>query len=147
MGRMTLRLVSGLLGSGIFYTNRRSDDKMITEKQIQTFAARVEAQTEDWYRKEYPKTPENCIPRITVKPGAKYVKVDVGTSGKFMIDESGDIYGIKGYGVIHRGKHYGNLDTIDHFFWGEYNPVKLSDPPSEHVREHAAICDMCPDPK
>ena len=112
--------------------------------KIEEFASRVSLETVKWYHKEYPKTPEDSIPKVSIVPGVKYVKVDVGSSGKFMVDDSGDIYGIKGYGVIHRDKHYGNLDTIDHYFWGEYKPVKLSEPPSEHVREHGDICPLCP---
>ena len=59
-----------------------------------------------------------------VVPGRKYVKVDVGTSGKYMVDSIGDIWGVKGYGVIHRGKYYGNLETIDRYYWGSYAPIK-----------------------
>jgi hypothetical protein len=61
-----------------------------------------------------------------VIPGKKYTKVDVGTSGKFMIDSYGNILGIKGYGVIHRGHQYGTLDTINEWFWGEYHPVRIA---------------------
>ena len=65
----------------------------------------------------------NCRTRIVL--GKKYTKVDVGTSGKFMIDQQGNIFGIKGYGVIHRGHGYGTLDTIDEYFWGAYAPIKI----------------------
>jgi len=40
------------------------------------------------------------------------------------------IYNVKPYvllnkdGVIHKGHHYGNLDTINEWFWGKYYPVK-----------------------
>lgn len=61
--------------------------------------------------------------KVTVVPGKKYTKVDIGRSGRFMIDGE-DIYGIKAYGVIHRGHYYGNLDTINEYFWGNYFPVK-----------------------
>ena len=64
----------------------------------------------------------NC--KVHIRPGKKYIKVDVGSSGKFMIDADENIFGIKGYGVIHRGKQYGTLDTIDDYFWGEYAPIK-----------------------
>ena len=53
--------------------------------------------------------------------GQKFTKIDVGQSGKYMIENStGNIYGIKGYGVVHRGKFYGTLDTINDYWWGEY---------------------------
>ena len=44
--------------------------------------------------------------------GKHYTKVDVGSSGKFMVEnETGNIYGIKGYGVVHTGHFYGTLNT------------------------------------
>jgi hypothetical protein len=63
--------------------------------------------------------------RVTVRviPGPKYTKVDVGTSGKVMIDNAtGVIYGIKGYGKVHKGHVYGTLDTVDKWYWGDYYP-------------------------
>ena len=63
---------------------------------------------------------------VQIKPGKKYTKVDVGASGKYMVDSEGNIFGIKAYGVIHTGKRYGTLDTIDQFYWGDYvaKPIK-----------------------
>ena len=66
---------------------------------------------------------QNCRTRIIL--GRKYTKVDVGNSGKFMVDTGENIFGIKGYGVIHRGKRYGTLDTIGNYFWGDYSPIKI----------------------
>ena len=59
-----------------------------------------------------------------IKEGKKYIKVNIGTSGKFMIDQEGNIFGIKAYNVIHRGRYYGTLDTIDQYYWGAYYPKK-----------------------
>ena len=62
---------------------------------------------------------EQC--KTTVKDGPKYIKVNVGPSGKYMIEKTTEkIFGIKGYGVIHRGHQYGTLDTIDDWYWGGY---------------------------
>ena len=47
--------------------------------------------------------------------GKRWTRVDVGSSGRYMIDTNGTIYGIKAYGVPHKGKGYGTLD----------NPVNL----------------------
>lgn len=61
----------------------------------------------------------NC--RVRIIPGRKYTRVNVGTSGKYMIvNDTGEIYGIKAYGVIHRGHRYGMLETINEWYWGEY---------------------------
>ena len=50
----------------------------------------------------------------TIKPGKKYTKVDVGHSGRYMIvNDTGEIFGIKGYGVIHRGHYYGNINDSE----------------------------------
>lgn len=55
---------------------------------------------------------------VNVIPGKKYIKVDVGSSGKYMINSDGAIFGIKAYGVINLKKQYGTLDTIDEWYWG-----------------------------
>ncbi len=63
--------------------------------------------------------------RVTVKPGTKYARVDVGDSGKYMVDQAGNIWGIKGYGQVHKGHWYGTLDTIGSYYWGEYTARKI----------------------
>ena len=64
--------------------------------------------------------------RTSIKPGRKYVNVDIGSSGRFMVEmATGNIYGIKAYGVIHRGHQYGTLDTIQEWDWRPYYPTKL----------------------
>ena len=61
------------------------------------------------------------------KEGKKYIKVDVGASGKLMIEkETEKIYGIKAYGVIHRGHFYGTLDTVDQYNWSDYYPRRIA---------------------
>lgn len=62
---------------------------------------------------------------VFIKPGKKYTKIDVGRSGKYMIDKEGNIFGIKAYGVIHKGHNYGTLDTIDNWYWGGYVARKI----------------------
>ena len=66
----------------------------------------------------------NC--RCKVKFGRKYVNVDSAGSGKYMVVlDTGEIFGIKGYGVIHRGHYYGTLDTIHEYDWSEFYARKL----------------------
>lgn len=61
----------------------------------------------------------------TLKTGRKYVNVDVGMSGRYMVElATGTIFGIKAYGVIHRGHSYGTLDTINNWDWGDYRAAK-----------------------
>jgi len=62
---------------------------------------------------------------VSVKIGKKFARVDVGGSGHLMVElETGAIFGIKAYGVVHRGHQYGTLDTINDWYWGEYYPMK-----------------------
>jgi hypothetical protein len=66
---------------------------------------------------------------VKVRPGAKYTKIDRGPehnmSGFLMVDnQTGEIFGIKGYGRVHKGHRYGTLDTADQWYWGEYYPRK-----------------------
>lgn len=67
--------------------------------------------------------------KTTIKEGKKYTKVDIGNSGRYMIEMStGNIFGTKGYGVIHRGHFYGTVDTTADFFWGNYYPERKTAP-------------------
>jgi len=60
-----------------------------------------------------------------LKKGRKYVNIDVGSSGKYMVElATGNIYGIKAYGVIHRGHQYGNLDTINEWDWSGFTAFR-----------------------
>jgi hypothetical protein len=56
----------------------------------------------------------------------KYTYIDIGTSGRYMIvNDSQEIYGIKAYGVIHRGHFYSTLDTIENFYWGNFKAIRI----------------------
>ena len=51
----------------------------------------------------------NCV--TEVKHGRKWTKVNVGHSGKFMIDPDGRIWGIKAYGVPNYRHYFGTLEN------------------------------------
>ncbi len=96
---------------------------------IEDFAKLVQEQTLARLNKQYPENldhhPDMWLKDATthIKPGRKYTKVDVGNSGKYMVvNETGQIFGTKAYGVIHRGHAYGTLETVDNWYWGEYHP-------------------------
>lgn len=60
-----------------------------------------------------------CNAVTHIKSGKKYDKIDIGDSGKLMVVKAtGEVFGIKAYGVIHRGHAYGTLDTIADWYWG-----------------------------
>jgi hypothetical protein len=92
---------------------------------IEQFAKKVEKEQRETLLKRFPDYPFPDQYNTKIVEGKKYTKVDVGNSGKFMIDEDGNIYGIKGYGQINKKKWYGTLDTTDQYYWGEYHPIKL----------------------
>lgn len=64
---------------------------------------------------------------VKLEIGKKYARIDTGGpswSGKYMVDmATGEIFGIKGYGVIHRGHRFGTLDTIDAWDWRGYRAM------------------------
>lgn len=76
---------------------------------------------------------------VKIRPGAKYTKVDVGFDsaepgglgqwqGKLMVEhETGNVYGIKAYGKVHKGHLYGTLETVDDWDWGDYYPKPKGD--------------------
>lgn len=95
------------------------------ENKIKQFAELVQKQTFETLNRRHGNAYDwSNDSKTHIRPGKKYTKVDVGSSGKYMIDNDGNIFGIKGYGVIHKGKRYGTLDTINSYYWGEYAPVR-----------------------
>lgn len=99
---------------------------MDINQKLEQFRELVEFQQEQRYlafytKPEFREAQAKHDSRTRIKMGRKYANVDVGDSGKYMVElATGEIYGIKGYGVIHRGHHYGNLDTIYNWHWGDY---------------------------
>ena len=98
---------------------------MKTQQDIAPFAALLEEHQRDAFTRDYPgaylEERRNQPCTVSVKMGSKFARVDVGSSGKYMVDlETGDLYGIKAYGVVHRGHRYGTLDTIQEWDWSGY---------------------------
>lgn len=109
---------------------------MTREAQLKAFAALVEQQTKDNQMQQYGKLVGNW--EVKVKPGKLYTKVDIGGSGRYMVDGAGIIYGVKAYGVIHRGHMYGTLDTINEWYWGDYYARKIDQGIPAFVKVQAA---------
>ena len=96
-------------------------------KTINEFAELLEKQQIERLRKDNLECDANIRnARVSIKPGKKYTKVDVGSSGMYMIDGDNNIFGIKAYGVIHRSHYYGTLETINEYYWGNYTAYKLN---------------------
>ncbi len=92
------------------------------KEKLEALRALIEKEYNEKLLSDYPNLkPES----VTVKPGSKYIKIDVRSSGKYMVEvATGNIYGIKAYGVIHRGHQFGNLDTINDWNWSGYRAFK-----------------------
>ena len=106
-------------------------DHMPDTHTIDEFAAIVQAQQQDRLRRDYPESDQWKRQITQVKPGKIYTKVDVGPehnmSGRYMVENAtGVIFGIKGYGKVHKGHRYGTLDTLDEFDWSGYYPVQVA---------------------
>lgn len=96
------------------------------EAKLEAFARILEGQSLERLRLDKLDCMANvaqCKTRFTV--ASKYARVDIGTSGRYMVvNETGEIFGIKGYGVIHRGHKFGTLDTLGEWFWGGYRAIR-----------------------
>ncbi len=67
---------------------------------------------------------DNAIAIYKIKN--KYTYIDLKSSGRYMIDNlTGEIFGIKAYGVINKQHFFGTIDTINDYFWGNYTAYKI----------------------
>lgn len=78
------------------------------------------------YERDYPTVYKQKMAQggllVAIKPGPKYTKVDIEGSGRYIVvNETGDIVGIKGYGVPNWLHRYGTLDTVDAWEWSGYS--------------------------
>lgn len=97
----------------------------MTTHTVEDLAALILEQRQDRLRRDYPTSDQWEWEAVNIKAGKVYTKVDIGPrhnmSGKYMVDNAtGVIYGIKGYGQVHKGHRYGTLDTIHDYYWGGY---------------------------
>ena len=85
---------------------------------------------------------------VTIKPGRVYVQIDQGGSGRFMVErETGIIYGIRGYGKVHKGREYGTLATVDLFQWGGYSPALKGETDKEALANQCTARRACDEAK
>lgn len=95
------------------------------ERKLAVFAALLEQQQRNRFAVEFPgpmlaeRMQHACA--VSVKLGSKWARVDVGTSGKYMVNlATNEIVGIKAYGVPHPGHKFGTLDTVQDWDWSGY---------------------------
>ena len=114
--------------------NRPADEY---EAGVYKLASLLQTDTEAHIRKDYAWSADTgnwFAWHVRVKPGRKYVNVDIGGSGKYMVTPEGEIYGIKAYGVIHRGHFFGTLATVNNYYWGEYAAVPRGVPIADTIK-------------
>jgi hypothetical protein len=81
---------------------------------------------------------KNC--KVTIKEKKKYTCVDVGGSGRYMIDNATrEIFGVKSYGVINRKHRFGTLDTIYNYYWGDYTARAV---PERNITEYKTVANV-----
>ena len=125
---MTTRNADALSTSG---SQTASDGALqSTARRVTDFAALVEQQQRERMANEYPRIDLDApgsYYKVAVHVGPKYTRVDWSGSGKYMVvNATGEIFGIKAYGVIHRGHAYGTLDTIHEWDWSDYVARRLA---------------------
>ena len=65
--------------------------------------------------------------QVSVKPRKKYTAIDIGDGGRYLVENTtGEIYGVKGYGVPNKAHKFGTIDTIYDYHWGGYLARKVS---------------------
>ncbi len=100
---------------------------MRTQEKVKAFAALVAKETaERLTRLGFDLALHSQSLRVDIIAGTKYVKVNVGGSGKYMIDLDGTIYGIRSYGQVNKRHNYGNLDTTHRWNWGDFSPRQVT---------------------
>jgi len=94
-------------------------------KDLIKFVSLLQTKIDEYNKSYYPHLSKEPV---IIKTGRKYTKIDVGSSGKFMLDNSNEhLYFIKGYGVIDRRKDFGFLPDIIqvNFAWDGYSIIPL----------------------
>lgn len=99
---------------------------MLDQSKLQMLAERIEKESLERLISNNLDCEANRVQCKThTHEGQKYTRVDIGSSGRYMVvNATGEIFGIKAYGVIHKGHYYGTLETIDDYYWGEYQAFK-----------------------
>ena len=91
---------------------------------VQEFAERLEREQRERMNHEVLRLLDGPHYRSAVHVGPMYPRVAFGERGQYMVvNATGEIFGIKAYGVIHRGHAYGTLDTIEAWDWSGYTAV------------------------
>lgn len=110
----------------LFAGQHKEEQPKTLEQKLESLGALIEQEQAERVRRDYPKLFElGMTPKVKIVPGRRYTKIDVGDSGKYMVEnETQQVFGIKGYGVIHRGYRFGTLDEMLLWDWSGYRAFK-----------------------
>lgn len=92
-------------------------------ENVTEFVTQLQTKVDQYMTAHYP---NNGKELVQIRLGKKYIKIDIGSSGKFMFDiDNGHLYFIKGYGAIDRKKDFGYLPAIIQkgFDWDGYSII------------------------
>lgn len=88
-------------------TNESADNGEL-DRDIEIFANMLQSKIDKYYENN-----GRINYEVKVKPGQKYVKIDIADNGRFMVDNTdGRLYAIKAYGVINKKKCFGSVAGI-----------------------------------
>ena len=78
--------------------------------------------------------PEDLAERwstVRIRPRRRFVAIDIDTSGAYLVEvKTGEVVGIKAYGVPNYRHRYGNISDTSRFAWGAYRtPTKSREAP------------------
>ena len=103
---------------------------MTFEEKLEAFRSRLEQEQGESLKQRHPtlfgsEEYKKKSWAATLVGGKKYTKVNVGDSGKYMVDnQTEEIFGILGYGKINKKKPAGTLDTIADWDWSGWHARK-----------------------
>ena len=90
----------------------KKDDSATVDARVLDFAAGIEAaELAGMIRRKCDCESNRQSIKTRIVQGKKYTRVDIGTSAAYMIDQVGNIYGCKGYGIVNTLHRYGTLDA------------------------------------
>lgn len=122
------RLISeDITGQPSYLTLAKEFAEILQERVIQYYKDSVDAANKNYPAdRQIPYDVHKANWDVKVKPGQKWIKIDTGSSGKFMLNtETGHLHFIKGYGTPDLKKDFGNMqgiiDNKDNWWYDGYS--------------------------
>lgn len=85
-------------------------------EKVRKFASMIQGAMDAYFKKQMANVPGYSRSAngglVTVRKRRKFIAVDIGGSGQFLVGPNDYVWGIKGYGKVHKGKLYGTVDQL-----------------------------------